>query len=153
MEACLNSRPLTPLPEASDKLEVLMPGHFVIGRPLTALPEETESQMAKPLRRWQLCQSRIGHIWKRWHLEYLNILNMFFKWHKEASNLKVGDIVCVREEPMAPTRWPLARVIEVHPGQDGKVCVVTIKTAKGVYTRPVVKLVPLVQDQDNERKS
>ena len=51
---------------------------------------------------------------------------------------------------MAPTRWPLARVIEVHPGQDGKVRVVTIKTSKGVYTRRVVKLVTLVQDQAKE---
>ena len=60
------------------------------------------------------------------------------------------DIVCIQEEPMAPTRWPLARITEVHPGQDGKVRVVTIKTAKGVYTRPVVKLVPFLQDQDNK---
>ena len=51
---------------------------------------------------------------------------------------------------MAPTRWPLARVIEVHPGQDGKVRVVTIKTAKGLYTRLVVNLVLLVQDQEKE---
>ena len=51
---------------------------------------------------------------------------------------------------MAPTRWPLARVIEVHLGQDGKVHVVTIKTVKRVYTRPVVKLVPLVQDQEKD---
>ena len=42
VEACLNSHPLTPLPEASDTLEVLTPGHFLIGRPLTALPEESE---------------------------------------------------------------------------------------------------------------
>ena len=53
---------------------------------------------------------------------------------------------------MTPTRWPLATVIEVHPGQDGKVRVVTIKTAKRVYTRPVIKLVhvPLVQDHEKE---
>ena len=58
--------------------------------------------------------------------------------------------MCVREEPMAPTRWPLPRVVEVHPRQDGKVRVVTIMTAKGVFTRPVVKLVPLVQEQEKE---
>ena len=48
VEACLDSCPLTPLSEASDKLEVLTPGHFVFGRPLTTLPEENESQVEKP---------------------------------------------------------------------------------------------------------
>ena len=33
IEACLNSRPLIPLPESSDALEVLTPGHFLIGKP------------------------------------------------------------------------------------------------------------------------
>ena len=35
-EACLNSRPLIPLPETSDGLDVLTPGHFMFGRPITA---------------------------------------------------------------------------------------------------------------------
>ena len=39
IEACLISRPLTNLPEASDELEVLTPGHFLAGRPLSALPD------------------------------------------------------------------------------------------------------------------
>ena len=39
VEACLNSRPLKPLTDSLDVLEVLTPGHFLIGRPLTALPD------------------------------------------------------------------------------------------------------------------
>ena len=69
------------------------------------------------------------------------------KWRTPTRNLKVGDVVCVRDEPMAPTKWPLARITKVHPGQDGKVRVVTIKTAKGTYTRPSIKLVPLVCEE------
>ena len=52
--------------------------------------------------------------------------------------------MCFREEPLASTKWPLARVVQVHPGKDGKVRVVTVRTAKGVYRRPVIKVVPLV---------
>ena len=51
---------------------------------------------------------------------------------------------------MAPTKWPLARVVEIHPGRDGKVCVVTVETAKGRYTSPIVKVVPLVYHEDKE---
>ena len=35
IEACLNSRPLTPLPESSDALEELTPGHVLIWKPVT----------------------------------------------------------------------------------------------------------------------
>ena len=49
---------------------------------------------------------------------------------------------------MAPTKWPLTKTIRVYPGPDGRIRVVTVRIAKGLYNRPVVKLVPLVQDQD-----
>ena len=41
IEACLNSRLLNPLPEAEDGAEILMPGHFLIGKPLGALPDHS----------------------------------------------------------------------------------------------------------------
>ena len=66
------------------------------------------------------------------------------KWHIPSKNLQEGDIVCLRDEPLAPTKWPLARIIQVHPGKDVKVRVVTVKTAMGIYKRPMIKVVPLV---------
>ena len=102
-------------------MEVLTPGHFLIGRPITALPDESDTQMVGPLRRWKLCQSLVRHLWTRWSREYLNILNQFTKWHSTNKDYQIGDIVCLRDEPTAPTRWPLARIINVHPGEDGKV--------------------------------
>lgn len=41
IEACLNSRPLTPLPDSDDGIDALTPGHFLIGKPIEALPDSS----------------------------------------------------------------------------------------------------------------
>ena len=146
IEACLNSRPLTPLPDESEGIEVLTPGHFLIGKPLTALPDPPESRLPiSMLRRWNLCQNLTNHFWNRWSKEYLITLNRLAKWQEPTENLQVNDIVCLREEPTIPTKWPLARITKVHPGKDGKVRVVTVCTPKGSYKRPIIKVVPLLR--------
>ena len=50
----------------------------------------------------------------------------------------------LREDGMTPTKWPIARVVGTHEGGDGIVRVVKVKTATGVYTRPVTKVALLV---------
>ena len=44
---------------------------------------------------------------------------------------------------MIPEKWPLARVLTTHTGNDGLVRVITVKTSIGTYRRPVTKVVPL----------
>ncbi|GFT35357.1 integrase catalytic domain-containing protein [Trichonephila clavipes] len=39
IEGILNSRPLVPLSDNINEYEVLTPGHFIIGRPISAIPE------------------------------------------------------------------------------------------------------------------
>ena len=146
IEACLNSRPLTAL-NADDGVEALTPGHFLVGRPLEALPDPSQSYRSLTLlRRWHLCQALVRHFWQRWSAEYLVGLRRCAKWHHPTKNIAVGDIVVLCEDNMIPTKWPIARVIAVHPGQDGLVRVVTLKTAIGVYRRPVVKVALLLSD-------
>ena len=38
---------------------------------------------------------------------------------------------------MIPAKWPLARVVTAHTGNDGLVRVVSVKTSTGTYRRPV----------------
>ena len=145
IEACLNSRPLTPLPDADDGIEALTPGHFLVGGPLEALPDPSQSYRPISLiRRWHLYQALVRHFWQRWSCEYLCRLHKFAKWNRRTRNLQVGDLVCLREDGLIPTRWPLARVKSVHPGKDGLVRVVTIQTPQGTYKRPVHKCVLLL---------
>ena len=150
VEACLNSRPLVPLNTPDDDvIEVLTPGHFLVGQPLCTLPDRSVSSPKLTSRqRWQLCQAIVHCFWKRWSHEYLNLLNKYSKWHRKGTNLCVGDIVILKEENTIPTKWPLGRVISVHPGKDQLVRVADIKTAQGVYRRPVTKLALLLAQDE-----
>ena len=75
IESCLNSRPLVPLANDDDGIEALTPGHFLIGRPLQALPDvSSTNDSITLLRRWQLCKLLLRHFWKRWSTEYISQL-------------------------------------------------------------------------------
>ena len=145
VEAILNSRPLTPIDSPDDDgISTLTPGHFLIGRPLISLPDSQASYKAVSLlKRWHLCQNLVRHFWERWSKEYLCILNKH-NWRFPARNVTVDDVVILQERGMVPTEWPLGRVVGVHPGQDGLVRVVSVKTSRGVYRRPVTKVAVLI---------
>ena len=61
-EACLNSRPLTPLNLAEDNLEALIPGHFLIGCPLESVPDPASSHQSSSLGSCTN-QSIVHHFW------------------------------------------------------------------------------------------
>jgi hypothetical protein len=61
----------------------------------------------------------------------------------EKKPIEVGDVAILAEADGPRNSWPLGRVVAIYPGKDGAVRVVDIKTSKGVYRRPVVKLIPL----------
>ena len=153
IETCLNSRPLVPLNNDDDGIEALTPGHFLVGRPLQTLPDDSFVYVdsVSSLRRWKLCQALLSHFWKQWSREYITQLNRFTKWNHPSRNIAVGDLVILKDDYPLPTRWPLARVVGVHPGGDGFVCVATVKTTSGTYNHPVTKLallLPALSDSD-----
>ncbi|XP_076301924.1 uncharacterized protein LOC143220066 [Lasioglossum baleicum] len=141
IEACLNSRPITPLTDEPTDLTALTPAHFLIGSPLTAIPEPSLSDVrTSRLTRWQMIQQQRDHFWDRWSVEYLQTLQQRAKWTKEKPNLKLGDLCLILNEATPPTRWPLGRIEQVHAGSDGLVRVVTVRTATSVLTRPIAKI-------------
>ena len=148
VEACLNSRPLVSLLCDDDGVEALTPGHFLIGRPIEALPDHSFSyRTLSLLRHWHLCQALVRQFWQRWSAEYVSSLRRFAKWHHPTRNLNVGDIVVLHEDNVVPTKWPLAKVIRVHAGKDGHVRVVTVKTSSGTYKRPITKIALLLPSE------
>ncbi|EZA59659.1 hypothetical protein X777_16730 [Ooceraea biroi] len=65
------------------------------------------------------------------------------KWQQPEQRVTTGSVVLIIDERYPPAKWPLARIIETHPGKDGLVRVVTIRTAVSTFKRPIHKLCPL----------
>ena len=149
VEACLNSRPLVSLTCDDDGVDVLTPGHFLIGRPLESLPDPAFSYCSVSLlRRWHLYQNLVHHFWQRWSSDYLSSLRKFTKWYHPSRNASVGDIVILQKDGIVPAKWPLAKVTEVHTGKDGLVRIVTVKTQNGIYKRPIHKIALLLSNEN-----
>ena len=67
VEACLNSRPYLAQdshdPEGEQPLST---GHFFIGRPMQAYPEEPVDLDMTLRNRWELCKSLVQYCWDNW---------------------------------------------------------------------------------------
>lgn len=72
--------------------------------------------------------------------EYLHQVQQRHKWAQPMMDVKIGDVVIVHDNLLHNTQWRTGRVIDVHPGTDGRVRVATVKTAGGTLKRAVVKL-------------
>ena len=85
-------------------------------------------------------QRIVDSFWKRWTRDVFPTLVPRKKWHVENRNVAVDDIVTVADQNAVRGKWAVGRVPKVHPGADGRVRNVTVKTATGEYSRPVTKI-------------
>ena len=72
-------------------------------------------------RRYRRCQYLGNQFWIRWRSEYLQILQVRSKWQKSSKNIKIGDLVLLKDEHLPRLSWHLCKVKEVFTGSDGKV--------------------------------
>ncbi|XP_062538723.1 uncharacterized protein LOC134206999 [Armigeres subalbatus] len=112
VEMCLNSRPLTPIPEDPTDLDVLTPGHFLVGSNLQAVPESNCKDTAdNRLDHWDRTQKHLQQIWSRWYPEYLQQLqSRATKGCNPPVTIEVGAIVIIKEDNVPPANWPLGKM-------------------------------------------
>ena len=144
VEATLNSRPLCITSSSNDDVDVLTPGHFLVGGNLKALPHPTFQESGGDLgSRWQHLQRIFDHYWSRWSNEYLVSLSQRKKSLKIEQNVKVGDIGLLVNESLPPYVWPLCRVVDTIKGPDGLVRVLSVKMGKSILKRGISKFCKL----------
>ncbi|XP_011858744.1 PREDICTED: uncharacterized protein LOC105556270 [Vollenhovia emeryi] len=125
VEGILNSRPITSLSSDPNDLLVLTPVHYLIGKPLTTLPEgHLSSVPANRLSCWK-------HI---------------TKWTKDGPKLNVGTVVLLKDKNLPCSQWAMGKITELHPGENGIARTATIQTATGELKRTTKLLCPLPID-------
>ena len=109
IEAILNSRPITSV--SNDSNDALTPGHFLIGRPITALPEPKTigKENFSMTRQKKRMDNLIRNFWKKWPLEYLSNLQQREKRQTGKTSIDMNDVVKSKEENTPPTLWPMGR--------------------------------------------
>jgi hypothetical protein len=153
-EGLLNSRPLFKLSENNDDEIAITPFHFMAHRALVLLPSIDYSNSTVPLsKRWALVDSYVHKIWNLWKDEWLLTMHKAQKWIADSKNLKVGDVVLIRNENTKPATWPMGRVQKVHADSKGCVRVVDVKERNKIKARPVNKLVHLLSDENAANNS
>ena len=151
-EGIVNSRPLTIENLFDPESDPLCPSQILTMKSKLVLPPPGVFQEADRYcrKRWRIAQHLANGFWTRWRKEYLQLLQSRQKWTGEKRNLKVDDVVLLKDEGVVRSQWPMGRVIEVHESKDGLVRSVTIKTKTSTFKRPVTKTILLVAADDTE---
>ncbi|XP_020812852.1 uncharacterized protein LOC110187736 [Drosophila serrata] len=144
ISAILNSRPLCPISENPNDLDVLTPGHFLIGSSFATIEEPDITHLSiDRLSRWQrVCQIQ-QIIWRKWSTSYLSLLQERGKWRASRPNILPHSIVVLKEDNIPPLQWRLGRVESIIHGADGVARVAVIRTATGLIKRAVGKIAVL----------
>uniref|UniRef100_V5FXJ1 DUF5641 domain-containing protein n=1 Tax=Anoplophora glabripennis TaxID=217634 RepID=V5FXJ1_ANOGL len=98
------------------------------------------------LSHFQHVQQLQRHFWTRWSREYVTELQQRCKWKSNYSNLRINDLVIIKDDNKPPLRWSLGRIVVLHPGKDDITRVATIKTSSGTLKRSFAKICPLRRD-------
>ncbi|XP_022079226.1 uncharacterized protein LOC110973069 [Acanthaster planci] len=150
VEALLNSKPLGYVSSDVADPDPITPFTLLLGRPDHAPPQVVyPDQYIHGRRRWRQCQALMQQFWKEFVDSYLPSMQARQKWRKEEDDLAVGNVVLMIDPHQVRASWPLARIIEVLPGDDGRVRAVRVESGGRVYTRPVAKLIRLPDETED----
>ncbi|XP_035211173.1 uncharacterized protein LOC118185437 [Stegodyphus dumicola] len=140
-ESIINSRPLTYVSENPDDLIPLSPAMFLIENRSLGVPDVDFCDSKGLRKRARHRQKLLNDLRHRFRKEYLGLL---VKNKKDpSSELRLGEIVLIGDDIKKRMHWPLAKVIRLIPGKDGKVRTVELKTQAGTLLRPIQRVFPL----------
>lgn len=153
--AIINARPLVPVSSDPEAPLILTPSTLLTQKIGVSPPppgDFTKGDMFK--HQWKRVQVLADTFWARWRKEYLNTLQSRQKWHSKKPNLKVGDIVLMKDNQARRNEWPMGIILKALPSQDGLVRKVEIKVSRHqnlkTFSRPTSEVILLLSSEDKD---
>eukprot|EP00057_Strongylocentrotus_purpuratus_P004826 XP_003729535.1 PREDICTED: uncharacterized protein LOC100892047 [Strongylocentrotus purpuratus] len=136
----VNQRPIGRLSTDPDDGGYISPNDMLLGRASGNVAQGPFLETRNPRHRVELVQRIVDSFWQRWTRDVLPLLTPRRKWNVHRRNVRVDDIVMFADANSVRSKWTIARIIEVFPGDDGKVRNVKVKTMNSEYRRPITKI-------------
>lgn len=141
----LNNRPLVPVSTDPINPLVLTPNMLLTQKTDADLPSFHELDVGDMyVSSWKQVQVLAQQFWKRWYNEYLQLLQQRRKWTDSKDNLRIDDVVLLREKESHRNDWSMGFINRPFPDDDGKVCKIEVRTSRGSqlvhYVRPVTEV-------------
>ena len=147
--AIINARPITQVSTDPDSPMILRPSTLLTGK-VDYAPAIADSFDIKDIYRanWKRVQVLADTFWQLWRKGYLQELQTRRKWHEDRPNLKIDDVVLMKDQSAHRNEWPLGIISDTFESDDGKVRKVSIRTCKdgksATYVRPINEVVLLI---------
>lgn len=146
--AVINARPLVPVSNDPESPSILSPTMILTQKVGVSPPQGEFTSKDLYTKQWRQVQNLADEFWRRWRQEYLPTLQNRRKWTETKRDLKVGDIVLLKDCQAVRNKWPMAKITAVFPGRDGRVREVQLKTSDQgslkTFQRPITEVVLLL---------
>ncbi|KAK3103582.1 hypothetical protein FSP39_020334 [Pinctada imbricata] len=150
VSAIINSRPIAQISTDPDSPMILRPSMLLTGK-MDLAPAEAESLHLRDIYRadWKRVRYLADTFWQLWRKSNLQELQTRRKWQVDRSNLKVGDVVLMKDQSVHRNEWPMGIIRETFPSEDGKVLKIAVGIYKDrkstTYVRPINEVVVLLE--------
>ncbi|XP_061167225.1 uncharacterized protein LOC133176069 [Saccostrea echinata] len=139
--AIINSKPISAISQDSDAPKILSASLLLTQR----IADIKDIYIAQ----WRHVQILRNTFWEQWREEFLQNHQTRQKWTEERPNIKIGDVVLLKDSGLARFQWPVGIVESVFPSDPDdlvrKVRICIIRDGKPVVlTRLITEMVLLI---------
>ena len=117
----VNERPIGRHPTNVEDGAYLCPNDMFLGRASSRAPSAPFKEV-KNGRRFEFIQKICDCFWRKWINNYFPSLLLEQKWHIAKRNVKIGDIVIIKDVKAVRSAWKLGRVSKVSPSSSSSIC-------------------------------
>ena len=131
----VNERPIGMHSNQIEGETYLCPNDLLLGRASNRVPSGPFSENYNSKQRYLFVQSVVNSFWKRWTQDYFPSLLVRQKWHCQKRNIRVGDVVLIKDLNVVRGEWRLGEVVKTYYSENNKI----VRTVNIRYKIPTRK--------------